>query len=122
MNTIAKVSVYDGRHKFKWSEYHKLPILRSLHSLQTGCVCAVLFTVKTYKKEQKNKPQINRNVVQQNASLNIQSVDAQFDAAFIVPDLLPSFDPVALLSVSYSGKDLAPGTPLSVDGAFRHFL
>lgn len=53
-------------------------------------------------------------LAQNNAALQVQSIDAQFDAAYIVPDLLKSFDPVAYLTLVYGGSETAPGSPLTV--------
>ncbi|CAG8578056.1 6799_t:CDS:2 [Acaulospora colombiana] len=51
----------------------------------------------------------------QNAQLEVQSIDAQFDNAYLVPDLLASFDPTAYLTVSYGGSSVAAGSPLGLD-------
>jgi hypothetical protein len=58
-------------------------------------------------------------LAQNNAALEVQSIDAQFDAAYIVPDLLKSFDPVAYLTLVYGGNGVAPGSPLTVQREFR---
>jgi len=53
-----------------------------------------------------------------NAALQVESIDAQFQAAYIVPDLLKSFDPVAYLTLVYGGNEVAPGSPLTVQRQF----
>ncbi|PVG02701.1 PEBP-like protein [Serendipita vermifera] len=51
----------------------------------------------------------------QNAQLEVQSIDAQFDNSYLVPDLLASFDPTAYLTVNYGGNSVAAGTLLGLD-------
>jgi hypothetical protein len=58
-------------------------------------------------------------LAQNNAGLQVQSIDAQFDAAYIVPDLLKSFDPIAYLTLVYGGNQVAPGSPLTPQRQFR---
>lgn len=51
-----------------------------------------------------------------NTELGIEAIEAHFSNAGIVPSLLASFDPVAVLSLSYSGVgDIAPGQQLTKD-------
>jgi hypothetical protein len=57
-------------------------------------------------------------LAQGNAQLQVESVDAQFQAAYIVPDLLKSFDPVAYLTLVYGGNEAAAGSPLTVQRQF----
>ena len=57
-------------------------------------------------------------LAQDNAALQVESIDAQFHAAYIVPDLLKSFDPVAYLTLVYGGNQVAPGSPLTVQRQF----
>jgi len=57
-------------------------------------------------------------LAQDNAALQVASIDAQFSAAYIVPDLLKSFDPVAYLTLTYGGNEVAPGSPLTVQRQF----
>jgi hypothetical protein len=52
---------------------------------------------------------------QSNPTLELQGIQAQFQAAHIVPDLLQSFNPTALLTVNYNGQVVAAGTPETVD-------
>jgi hypothetical protein len=52
---------------------------------------------------------------QSNPTLELQGIQAQFQNARIVPDLLQSFNPTALLTVSYNGQVVAAGTPETVD-------
>lgn len=54
----------------------------------------------------------------QNAQIETESIEAQFENAYLVPDLISSFDPIGYLTVSFGGDAVAPGTPLTVDGAF----
>ncbi|KAG8812275.1 hypothetical protein FRC17_002106 [Serendipita sp. 399] len=51
---------------------------------------------------------------QANPQLEVESIDAQFDNSYLVPDLLANFDPVAYLTVSYGGKAISAGTLLPV--------
>jgi len=57
-------------------------------------------------------------LAQGNPALQVESIDAQFQAAYIVPDLLKSFDPVAYLTLGYGGNEVAPGSPLTVQRQF----
>ncbi|CAG7845959.1 SubName: Full=Uncharacterized protein {ECO:0000313/EMBL:CCA71078.1} [Serendipita indica DSM 11827] len=50
-----------------------------------------------------------------NPQLEVQSIDAQFDNSYLVPDLLASFDPLAFLTVSYGGQPISAGTLLPVN-------
>jgi len=52
---------------------------------------------------------------QSNPTLELQAIQAQFQGAHIVPDLLQSFNPTALLTFSYNGQVVAAGTPETVD-------
>jgi len=52
---------------------------------------------------------------QSNPTLDLQGIQAQFQAAHIVPDLLQSFNPTALLTVNYGGQVVVAGTPETVD-------
>jgi phosphatidylethanolamine-binding protein (PEBP) family uncharacterized protein len=52
---------------------------------------------------------------QSNPTLDLQGIQAQFQAAHIVPDLLQSFNPTAVLAFSYNGQVVAAGTPETVD-------
>jgi hypothetical protein len=52
---------------------------------------------------------------QSNPQLEVESIDAQFDAAYIVPDLIAAFDPIAYLTVSYGGEEIPAGSPLTVE-------
>jgi len=52
---------------------------------------------------------------QSNPTLDLQGIQAQFQAAHIVPDLLQSFNPTAVLAFSYGGQVVTPGTPETVD-------
>jgi len=48
------------------------------------------------------------------SSIQIEAIEAHFSNAGIVPSLLPTFSPSAVLSVSFAGVgDVAPGTALS---------
>lgn len=57
-------------------------------------------------------------LAQDNAELQVESIHAQFQAAYIVPDLLKSFDPVASLTLIYGGNEVAAGSPLTVQRQF----
>ena len=57
-------------------------------------------------------------LAQDNAALQVESIDAQFHAAYIVPDLLKSFDPVAYLTLTYGSNEVSPGSPLTVQRQF----
>ena len=57
-------------------------------------------------------------LAQNNAELQVESIHAQFQAAYIVPDLLKSFDPVASLALVYGGNEVAAGSPLTVQRQF----
>lgn len=49
-----------------------------------------------------------------NAAIQIKAIEAHFSNAGLVPSLLATFDPSALLSFSFSGVgDVSPGTALS---------
>jgi hypothetical protein len=49
-----------------------------------------------------------------NTALGIEAIEAHFTNAGLVPALLPTFDPLALLSVSYPGVgDVSPGQALN---------
>jgi len=50
----------------------------------------------------------------QNAQLETESIQAQFTNAHLVPDLIPSFDPVGFLTVNFGTSDVDPGTLLQV--------
>lgn len=53
-----------------------------------------------------------------NTTLGIEAIDAHFTQSGIVPSLLPTFDPIALLTLTYDAVgDVAPGTALTQDGA-----
>ncbi|KAJ7058058.1 phosphatidylethanolamine-binding protein [Mycena amicta] len=45
--------------------------------------------------------------------LDIEAIEAHFQGAQIVPSLLPTFTPGAILSLAFSGKDVSPGQPLA---------
>lgn len=57
-------------------------------------------------------------LAQGNVKLEVESIHAQFQAAYIVPDLLKSFDPTAYLTLVYGGKEVAAGSPLTVQRQF----
>ncbi|GJF00771.1 PEBP-like protein [Phanerochaete sordida] len=51
-----------------------------------------------------------------NTELGVEAIEAHFSNAGIVPSLLASFDPVGVLSLSYSGVgDISPGQSLTKD-------
>jgi hypothetical protein len=50
-----------------------------------------------------------------NPQLEVQSIDAQFDNSYLVPELLASFDPLAYLTVTYGGAPISAGTLLAVN-------
>ncbi|KAG8765128.1 hypothetical protein FRC15_007215 [Serendipita sp. 397] len=52
---------------------------------------------------------------QANPQLEVESIDAQFDNSYLVPDLLATFDPVAYLTVSYNGAPVSAGTLIAVN-------
>lgn len=52
-----------------------------------------------------------------NTQLGIEAIEAHFNNSKIVPTLLSSFSPTALLTVSYDGVgQVQPGQNLTVDG------
>lgn len=55
-------------------------------------------------------------VAQDNTAVDIEAIQAHFSQAGIVPSLLTTFDPSALLTVSFDGVgDISPGQPLTQD-------
>ena len=53
-----------------------------------------------------------------NTELGIEAIEAHFTNAGIVPSLLTNFEPVAVMSLSYSGVgDISPGQALTKDRA-----
>jgi len=50
-----------------------------------------------------------------NTALGIEAIQAHFKQAGITPDLLPSFDPIAILNLEYDGVtgDVSPGQALT---------
>lgn len=53
---------------------------------------------------------------QDTTALDIEAIKAHFSNAGLVPDLLPSFDPVASMRISFDGVgDIQPGQALSKD-------
>lgn len=55
-------------------------------------------------------------VAQADPALEIASIKAQFEAAHIVPDLLPAFEPVAALGLQFGDRSVPAGTQLTVEG------
>lgn len=53
--------------------------------------------------------------VAQDNTLEVQKIQAEFGQAYIVPDLLESFDPLATLSLNFDGEDVPAGTLLTVE-------
>jgi phosphatidylethanolamine-binding protein (PEBP) family uncharacterized protein len=53
---------------------------------------------------------------QKNAQIETESIQAQFSNAYLVPDLISSFNPAGFLTVGFGGQntDVAPGTLLAV--------
>jgi phosphatidylethanolamine-binding protein len=56
------------------------------------------------------------NAQSSNPQLEVESIRAQFENAYLVPDLIPSFNPIAYLTVKFAAGDIAAGTPLTVAG------
>jgi phosphatidylethanolamine-binding protein (PEBP) family uncharacterized protein len=54
------------------------------------------------------------NAQSTNPQLEVESIKAQFQNAYLVPDLIPSFDPVAYLTVKFAAGDISAGSPLAV--------
>jgi len=52
----------------------------------------------------------------QSPQVQVESIQAQFYNAYLVPDLLAGFYPLAYLTVSFNGNSIAPGTLLAVTG------
>ena len=51
-----------------------------------------------------------------NTELGVEAIEAHFSNAGIVPSLLTTFDPVAVMSLSYTGVgDISPGQQLTKD-------
>ncbi|VDC00603.1 unnamed protein product [Peniophora sp. CBMAI 1063] len=65
------VPIYDGRERFLWPQYEKLPRLPQ-YEVDKGMVCAVFFTLGFYKTTPKDA--IVRNVVRKTAGMNLQAV------------------------------------------------
>jgi hypothetical protein len=57
----------------------------------------------------------------QDPQIEVESIDQQFQNAYIVPDLISSFDPLAFLTVDFNGSPVSPGTLLAVAGQSRPF-
>jgi hypothetical protein len=58
----------------------------------------------------------------QDPQIEVESIQQQFQNAYIVPDLIPSFDPLAFLTVDFNGSPVSAGTPLAVAGQSRRLL
>lgn len=58
-------------------------------------------------------------VAQADPALEVASINAQFDAAYIFPDMLTAFDPIAYLSLQFGTKSVPAGTLLTVEGERR---
>jgi hypothetical protein len=52
----------------------------------------------------------------QDPQIEVESIEQQFQNAYIVPDLIASFDPLAFLTVDFNGNPVSPGTLLAVAG------
>lgn len=53
-----------------------------------------------------------------NTQVGIEAIEAHFSQSGIVPSLLTTFDPVALMSVTFDGVgEISPGMPLTKDRA-----
>jgi len=52
---------------------------------------------------------------QASPQIEVESIDAQFDNAYLVPDLLATFDPIAYLTVDFNGNAVVAGTPLTTN-------
>lgn len=51
-----------------------------------------------------------------NTQVGIEAIEAHFSQSGIVPSLLTTFDPVALMSVTFSGVgEISPGQQLTKD-------
>lgn len=50
--------------------------------------------------------------------VDIEAIEAHFQQALIVPSLLPTFTPGAVLSVAFSGSDITPGQALAQAGMY----
>lgn len=48
--------------------------------------------------------------------VDIEAIEAHFQQALIVPSLIPTFSPGAILNVSFSGKQITPGQALAQAG------
>ena len=60
------------------------------------------------------------NSTSSSGALGVEAIEAHFSNAGIVPSLLSSFDPEALLSVSYDGVGaISPGQALTKDRKLR---
>ncbi|KAJ7470505.1 phosphatidylethanolamine-binding protein [Mycena latifolia] len=53
------------------------------------------------------------SVVNAATTFDISAIEAHFQQALLVPSLLPTFTPDALLSVAFSGSDITPGQALT---------
>jgi len=52
----------------------------------------------------------------QNPQIEVLSIEQQFHNAYLVPDLIATFNPIAYLTVNFGANSVAPGTLLAVAG------
>lgn len=57
----------------------------------------------------------------QDPQIEVESIEQQFQNAYIVPDLIATFNPLGYLTVDFSGAPVSPGTLLTVAGQSRPF-
>lgn len=58
-----------------------------------------------------------------NTTLGIEAIEAHFTQSGLEPSLLPTFDPIALFTLTYDTVGaVAPGTALTQDGTFNFVL
>ena len=59
-----------------------------------------------------------QNSTTNNTQVGIEAIEAHFSQSGIVPSLLTTFDPVALMSVTFDGVgEISPGQALTKDRA-----
>jgi phosphatidylethanolamine-binding protein len=56
-----------------------------------------------------------------NTTLDIAAIEAHFKAAYLVPSLIPIFDPSAVMSVNFTSSGVvSPGQNLTEEGEEQH--
>lgn len=55
----------------------------------------------------------------QNNALEIQAIQQHFINSRLVTDLIPAFNPIAYLNVTWKGVSVSPGTLLNINGTSK---